>query len=200
MPSATSIEFVAGRQNRVGDHWNFCRRNKVIRACGNCLRIDYCSRQQSRSSSSPALRRESRRNLRDNVALPSTPHDRHPNIHRNKRALRRPRRTANQQFCDARHFVNAAMAEVRPPFPGGPAPRQHRWVIPYGRHLSPRRHSPSRPALQSASSMIPANPPLPRPCNFPFQLFRGNHTSMPILESADGVAFTMTWQKAGSAL
>jgi hypothetical protein len=45
--------------------------------------------------------------------------------------------------------------------------------------------------------MDPAKPPLPTPCNFPFQPEAGSHTSNSIWESLEGWMTPVTLQKAG---
>src|SRR5688572_3452998 len=48
--------------------------------------------------------------------------------------------------------------------------------------------------------MNPASPPLPTPWNLPFQLASGNHTSIFMSESPDGLNVAVTLQNAGSCV
>src|SRR5688572_783265 len=48
--------------------------------------------------------------------------------------------------------------------------------------------------------MNPAKPPLPTPWNLPFQPANGNHTSILMSESLDGLNVAATRQNAGSCL
>src|SRR6478609_7236366 len=60
------------------------------------------------------------------------------------------------------------------------------------------------PAFKASASspllIIPANPPLPRPCSLPFQPAAGSQTSILMSESDVGFACATTRQNAGRVL